>query len=110
MDEMLSQLSSLLNQGPPTPAPEETPPFGPTPLIYILIALVVVGIIAWKYRAVYDFLFILLSTAAGFFVGLLRFEYVSIGYAMMCAVAALLISLSIDVGVRLYFKVKKSYT
>jgi len=110
MDEMLSQLSSLLNQGPPTPAPEETPSFGLTPLLYILIALVVVGIIAWKYRAVYDFLFILLSTAAGFFVGLLRFEYVSIGYAMTCAVAALLISLSIDVGVRLYFKIKKSYT
>jgi hypothetical protein len=81
-----------------------------SPFGFLLLAFIILGVLAWKYRAVYDFLFILLSTAAGFFVGLLRFEYVSIGYAMMCAVAALLISLSIDVGVRLYFKIKKSYT
>jgi hypothetical protein len=81
-----------------------------SPFSFLLLVFIILGVLAWKYRAVYDFLFILLSTAAGFFVGLLRFEYVSIGYAMMCAVAALLISLSIDIGVRLYFKIKKSYT
>jgi hypothetical protein len=81
-----------------------------SPFGFLLLVFVILAVLAWKYRAVYDFLFILLSTAAGFFVGLLRFEYVSIGYAMMCAVAALLISLSIDIGVRLYFKIKKSYT
>jgi len=81
-----------------------------SPFGFLLLAFIILGVLAWKYRAVYDFLFALFSTAAGFLVGLLRFEYVSIGYAMMCAVAALLISLSIDIGVRLYFKIKKSYT
>jgi hypothetical protein len=80
-------------------------PFG-----FLLLAFIILGILAWKYKAVYDFLFALLSTAAGFFVGLLRFEYVSIGYAMIYAVAALLISLSIDIGVRLYFKIKEKLT
>ena len=78
-----------------------------SPFGFILVAFVILGIIAWKYRAFLDFLFFLVSTLAGFIVGLLRFEYVSIGYAMMCAMAGLLISLAIDIGIRVYFKMKR---
>ncbi|MGF3573722.1 MAG: hypothetical protein ACQXXG_09945 [Candidatus Bathyarchaeia archaeon] len=65
------------------------------------------AVIAWKYKAILDFLFFISSTVAGFLVGLLRFEYVSIGYAMMCAIAGLMISLAGDLGIRLYVKLKR---
>jgi hypothetical protein len=77
-----------------------------TPIPFLLIIFVFFAIISWKYRAILDFLFISFSTLAGFVVGLLRFESTSIGYAMTCAIAGFVISLAIDMGMRLYFKLE----
>jgi len=77
-----------------------------TPIPFLLIIFVFFAIISWKYRAILDFLFIYFSTLAGFVVGLLRFESISIGYAMTCAIAGFVISLAIDMGMRLYFKLE----
>ena len=64
------------------------------------------AIISWKYRAILDFLFISFSILAGFVVELLRFESISIGYTMICAIAGFVISLALDMGMRLYFKLE----
>ena len=76
------------------------------PIPFLLIISVFFIIISWKYGTIFDFLFISFSTLAGFVVGVLRFEPVSIGYAMICAIAGFLISLTIDMGMKLYFKLK----
>ena len=82
---------------PPSPSPSEHPEFAPCPLLYVLIALIIVAIVAVKYRAFLDFLFIFLSMLTGFVIGLLWHSPISMGFAMMCAVAGILVSITIDI-------------
>jgi hypothetical protein len=106
---MLSQLLTLLTQEPPVPTPEETPPFGPTPLLYIAIVIVVAGIIAWKYKAIPEFIVILCSTIGGFIVGFIATPpYGNVGLGMMVAIAGLMISTALVILLRLIRKTKKT--
>jgi uncharacterized protein YqgC (DUF456 family) len=73
----------------------------------VLIALIIVAIVAVKYRAFPDLLFIFLSTLTGFIIGLLWHSPISMGFAMMSAVAGLLVSITIDVGARLLARIWK---
>jgi hypothetical protein len=90
---MLSKLLTLLTQEPSTSTPDETPPFGPTPLLYIAIVIVVAAVIAWKYKAIPEFVIIVCSTIGGFIVGLIATPpYGNVGLGMIAAVAGLLLS------------------
>ena len=90
---MLTKLLTLLAQEPPTPTPDETPPFGPTPLLYIAIVIVVAAVIAWKYKAIPEFIVIVCSTIGGFIVGFIATPpYGNVGLGMMVAMAGLLLS------------------
>lgn len=110
-EKMLSQIATLLNQEPPPPpTPEETPSVLPTPIIYIAIIIVVAGIIAWKYKAVPEFIIILCSTIGGFIVGFVATPpYGNVGLGMMIAIAALLLSIAAVTFARL-IKPKKVAT
>ena len=90
---MLSKLLTLFTQEPPTPTPDETPPFGPTLLLYIAIVLIVAAVIAWKYKAIPEFIVIVCSTIGGFIIGFIATPpYGNVGLGMMVAVAGLLLS------------------
>ncbi len=106
---MLNNLIILLTQEPPVPTPEDTPPFGPTPLLYLLIVLIVAGVVAWKCKAIHEFIIIICSTIGGFIIGLvLTPPYANIGLGMMVSIAGLLISTAIVTIIRLVLKAKRS--
>ncbi|MEM3618393.1 MAG: hypothetical protein QXK47_04890, partial [Candidatus Bathyarchaeia archaeon] len=67
---------------------------GVTPLFYVFIILVVAGILAWKYKAIKEFIVIVCSTVGGFILGSMITEtgYINIGLGMASAVAGLLLS------------------
>jgi len=71
----------------------------------VFIALIIVVIVAVKYRAFQDLLFVFLSTLTGFVIGFLCYSPTSMGFAMMCAVAGLLVSITIDIGARLLARI-----
>lgn len=99
---MLSKLLTLLTQEPPAPTPDETPPFGPTPPLYIAIIIVVAAAIAWKYKAVPEFIVILCSTIGGFIVGFIATPpYGNVGLGMMVAMAGLLLSTAATAFIRI---------
>jgi hypothetical protein len=86
---------ALIAQEPPIPPPHETPPFGPTPLLYIAIAMVVAAVIAWKCKALPEFIVIICSTIGGFILGFIATPpYGNVGLGMMVAVAGLLLSIA----------------
>jgi hypothetical protein len=106
---MSSLLLTFLSQEPPVPTPEETPPFGPTPLLYIAIIIAVAAIIAWKYKAIPEFMIILCSTIGGFIVGFVATPpYGNVGLGMMVATAGLMISTAIVALLRLIRKTKQT--
>jgi hypothetical protein len=108
---MLTKLLTLLAQEPPTPTPDETPPFGPTPLLYIAIVIVVAAVIAWKYRAIPEFIVIVCSTIGGFIVGFIATPpYGNVGLGMMVAIAGLVISTAIVTLLKLIRKAKQTTT
>ena len=96
-------------QEPPIPEPSETPPFGLTPLFYIAIALILAGVIAWKYKAILEFIAILCSTMAGFIIGFAATPpYGNVGLSMMLATAGLLLSIVVVAFIRIV-KPKKAF-
>ncbi|MGB9671952.1 MAG: hypothetical protein ACPLZY_02260 [Candidatus Norongarragalinales archaeon] len=97
-------------QEPPIPEPSETPQFAPTQLLYIAIVLIVAGIIAWKYKAILEFIAILCSTAAGFVIGFIATPpYGNFGLGMMIATAGLLLSAAAVAFIRI-IKPKRAST
>jgi len=92
---------------PSLPSPSEHLEFAPTLLSYILIALIIGAVLAVKYRAFLDFLFIFLSMLTGFVIGLLWYSPINMGFAMICAVAGILVSITIDIGARLLARIWK---
>jgi len=89
-------------QEPPIPEPSETPPFGLTPLLYIALALIVAGVIAWKYKAILEFVSILCSTMAGFIIGFAATPpYGNVGVGIMIGTAGLLLSIAVVAFIRI---------
>lgn len=97
----------LISQEPPVPTPHETPNMLPSPLIYIAIVIVIEGIIAWKYKAIFEFIIIVCSTIGGFIIGLvLTPPYANVGLGMIVSIAALLISTAIVTILRLIQRIR----
>jgi hypothetical protein len=108
---MLNQLVTLIAQEPPVPEPSETPDILPTPMIYIAIVIVVAGIIAWKYKAIPEFIIIVCSTIGGFIVGFIATPpYGNVGLGMMVAMAGLLLSIAVVTLVRTVLKTRRVAT
>lgn len=108
MGTMLTCFAKLLMQQPPPPTPEETPSVVVSPAIFVVIALIIAGILAWKYRATLEFLIILCSTLGGFIVGFAAAPpYGNVGLGMMIALASLLFSLAAILLVKLALKMKR---
>jgi len=90
---MLDQLLTVISQEPPTPILDGMPDILLSPIILIPIAIVIVGVIAWRYKAYLEFAAIICSTIGGFIIGLiLTPPYANIGLAMMASFAALFTS------------------
>lgn len=106
---MLACLAALLTQEPPIPPPEETPSISPTPLIYVAVAVIAAGILAWRYKAVPEFIVILCSTIGGFLIGMTITEtgYVNVGMGMVAAITGLLIATAAVTFARIILKNKK---
>jgi hypothetical protein len=104
---MLSLLLTFLSQEPPVPTPGEMPPFGLTPLLYIAIVIVVAAVIAWKYKAILEFIIILCCTIGGFIVGFIATPpYGNVGLGMMVATAGLMFSTAVVALLRLIRRTK----
>jgi len=96
-----------MRQEPPVPTPDEPPNFLPSSVIYITIALIAVGVIAWKYKAFIEFLAVVCSTIGGFIVGAIATPpYANIGLGMMVSTAALLLSIAVVAMIRLKQRAK----
>jgi len=94
-------------QEPPVPTPDEPPNFLPSSVIYITIALITVGVIAWKYKALIEFLAVACSRIGGFIVGAIATPpYANIGLGMMVSTAALLLSITVVAIIRLKQRTK----
>jgi len=108
---VITMLTIMLTQEPPTPAPSPEPePFFLTPIFYILLVLIVSGIVAWKYKAIPEFIVIVCSTIGGFLLGFIAIpDYPSFGLAMASGIAALLLSIAAVTFVRL-LKSKRATT
>ena len=106
---MLDKILAAVSQEPPVPTPRPTPDFVPSPVIYIAIAMVVAGVIAWRYKAILEFIVIVCSAVAGFVIGLvLTPPYANVGLGMIVSVAALLISTAIVTILRLIQRAKQT--
>lgn len=100
--QMLDKILAAMSQEPPVPTPGEPPSMLPSPLIYVTIIIVVAGIIAWRYKAILEFIAILCSTIGGFIVGLvLTPPYANVGLGIIVSIAALLISAAVVTILRL---------
>jgi hypothetical protein len=100
--QMFEKILAAVTQEPPVPTPREFPSMLPNPLIYVAIAIVVAGIIAWRYKAILEFIVILCSTIGGFIIGLvLTPPYANVGLGIMVSIAGLLISVAIVTIIRL---------
>jgi hypothetical protein len=98
-----------MTQEPPVPTPDEPPNLLPSSVIYIAIALIAVGVIAWKYKAFIEFLAVACSTIGGFIVGAIATPpYANIGLGMMVSTAALLLSLAVVAIIRLKHRAKQT--
>jgi hypothetical protein len=94
-------------QEPPVPTPDEPPNFLPSSVTYMTIALIAVGVIAWKYKAFIEFLAVVCSTIGGFIVGAIATPpYANIGLGMMVSTAALLLSIAVVAIIRLKQRAK----
>ncbi|MDI6847946.1 MAG: hypothetical protein QMD23_07480 [Candidatus Bathyarchaeia archaeon] len=77
---MLDKILAVMAREPPVPPPHDTPTLAPTPLLYVAIAIVVAGIIAWRYKAILEFIVIVCLTIAGFLIGLVMTPpYLNVG-------------------------------
>jgi len=96
-------------QEPPVPTPDDPPNFLPSPVIYIAIALIATGVIAWKYKAFIEFLAVACSAIGGFIVGAIATPpYANIGLGMMVSTAALLLSIAVVAIIRLKQREKQT--
>jgi len=108
---MLDKILTVLTQEPPVPTPGEPPGMLPSPVIYVAVAIVIAGIIAWRYKAVLEFIAIFCSTIGGFIIGLVATPpYANIGLGMMIAIAGLMISSALVALLRLIRKTKQTTT
>jgi len=108
---MLDKILTVLTQEPPVPTPRDPPAIIPSPLIYVAIAIVIAGIIAWRYKAILEFIVILCSTIGGFIIGLVSTPpYANIGLGMMVAIAGLMVSAAIVALMRLIRKTRQTTT
>jgi len=97
----------MLTQEPSPPAPEEPTAFLFSPITYIVIILIIAGVVAWKYKAIHEFIVIVCSTIGCFIVGFIAIpDYPSFGLASALALAGLLISIAAVTFVRM-LKTKK---
>ncbi|MEM3458969.1 MAG: hypothetical protein QXJ62_05555 [Nitrososphaeria archaeon] len=102
---MLASLLTVLSQEPPTPTPNDTPDILPSPIILIAIAIIIAGVIAWKYKAHLEFAAITCATVGGFIIGLiLTPPYANIGLGTMTSLAALFLSTAIVITIKLIRK------
>lgn len=102
-------LNLILATEPPTPTPPDTPDFVPSPMIYIAVILVVAGIVAWKYKLIWEFIAVLCSTIAGFIIGFVATPpYANVGLGMVIALAALFLSAAIVTVLKLAQKTKRT--
>lgn len=102
---------AILTQEPPVPTPSDMPDFAPSPMLFIVVAIVVAEIIAWKYRAYIEYLAILFSTIGGFIIGImLTPPYANIGLGIMTSMAALFLSTAIIIIIRLIQRAKQATT
>jgi len=95
-------LTVMLTQEP-TPAPSPEPEaFLLTPIFYILLVLIISGIVAWKYKAIPDFIVIVCSTISGFIIGFIATPpYGNVGLGMIVAVVGLLLSIAAVTFIRI---------
>ena len=97
----------MLTEEPPPPPPEP-PPLEPEPFIFLtgffflFMALLISGIVAWKYKAILEFTVIICTTIAGFIIGFMVLP--NMAFAMFSAVAALLLSIAAVALVRILKK------
>jgi|GEM_PF-3565557 len=97
----------MLTEEPPPPPPEP-PPLEPEPFIFLTgffflsMALLISGIVAWKYKAILEFIVIVCTTIAGFIIGFMVLT--NMAFAMFSAVAALLLSIAAVALVRILKK------
>lgn len=105
---MLYKILATLAQEPQVPTPRDTPNLAPSPIIYIAIAIIVSGIIAWKYRLIIEFVAVVCSTVGGFMIGLIMTPpYANVGLGLIVSIAALLISTAAVTMLRLAQRVKQ---
>jgi len=82
----------MLTEEPP---PMEVEPFYLSPLFYVFVFLLVLGIVAWKCDAILEFIVMVCTTIAGFIIGFMAIpDNPSMGLAVFSAVAALLLSIA----------------
>jgi len=106
---MFNKILAIAAQEPPVPTPRELPSMLPNPLIYVLFAIVIAGIIAWKHKAILEFIVILCSTIGGFLIGLVSTPpYANVGLGMIIAIVGLLISSAIVTLLRLIRKTRQT--
>ncbi|MEM2969341.1 MAG: hypothetical protein QXR63_00215 [Candidatus Bathyarchaeia archaeon] len=99
---MLNVLLTVLSQEPPAPILDDIPDILPSPMILIAIAIIVAGVIAWKYKAYLEFAAIICSVIGGFIVGLiLTPPYANIGLGIMVSLAALFLATATIVVIKL---------
>jgi len=109
--QMLDKILAVMAQEPPVPTPHEIPAMVPSPVIYVAIAIVVAGIIAWKYKAIPEFIIVVCSTIGGFIIGLVSTPpYANVGLGMIIAIAGLLLSTAIVTLIRLTLKARRLST
>lgn len=106
---MLEEFLAFLGQEPPIPqVGDELPGVMPSPVLLIVVALAVAGIVAWKYRVFLEFVAITCATIGGFIIGLiLTPPYANIGLGMMVSLAVLLLSTALVILIRLFRKAKQ---
>lgn len=107
--QVLDKILAAMSQEPPVPTPREPPSMLPNPLIYVAIIVVVAGIIAWRYKAILEFIVILCSTIGGFIIGLVSTPpYANVGLGIIVSIAALLISIAIVTILRLIQRARQT--
>lgn len=99
---MLYMLLNVLSHEPPNPTPNDTPDILPSPIILITIAIIIAGVIAWKYKAYLEFAAIACATIGGFIIGLiLTPPYANIGLGAMTSLAVLFLSTATIIIIKL---------
>jgi len=89
---------------PPVPEPTSSPETLGSPLIFVLVVVIILAAVAWKFKAFLEFILILALTVLGFILGIVATPTINLGLGIAGTIVGMTIGIAISAFIRLVRK------